>query len=207
MCPREITLRHRRGWLLVLRESIICANAGPRSRHPQWQSSPCLLAMSPGAHALARRARSHCSFSTILHVADSSAEERHFGAPAACRLRAGRPGPCSPGSTYAPLHRDYSCRASHVPSSTQIFTAVSCFKACLAKLLSCTTRAAPAAPCLVARGKLLWMLSVCISLTCRSRNVSSFHVCVAPRLCASMWECGQPSSSSRRPYVARLSCA
>ena len=44
---------------------------------------------------------------------------------------------------------------------------------------------------------------LCASLTCRSCNVSSFHVCVAPRLCASMWECGQPSSSSRRPYVAR----
>ena len=103
MCPREITVRHRRGWLLVLRESIICANAGPRSRHPQWQSSPCLLAMSPGAHALARRARSHCSFSTILHVADSSAEERHFGAQAACSSHAGDAAACfSPHSHRCP---------------------------------------------------------------------------------------------------------
>ena len=56
----------------------------------------------------------------------------------------------------------------------------------------------------VARGS--WKTSLdalCVHLTCSSRSVSSFHVCVAPRLCASMWECGQPSSSSRRPYVAR----
>ena len=103
MCPREITVRHRRGWLLVLRVSIICANAGPRSRHPRWQSSPCLLAMSPGAHALARRARSHCSSSTILHHRVADPEGRHFKKAAACSSHAGDAAACfSPHSHRCP---------------------------------------------------------------------------------------------------------
>ena len=91
------------GWELLLRASILCANVGPRSRHPQLQSSPCLLAMSPGAHALARRARSHCSFSTVLHVAASSTEERHFKKAAACSSHAGDAAACfSPHSHRCP---------------------------------------------------------------------------------------------------------
>ena len=75
------------GWELLLRVTILCANVGPRSRHPQLQSSPYLLAMSHGAHALARRARSHCSSSTILHHRRSSARSvtRKRKTPA-CRI-------------------------------------------------------------------------------------------------------------------------
>ena len=155
MCPREITVRHRRGWLLVLRVSIICANAGPRSRHPQWQSSPCLLAMSPGAHALARRARSHCSFSTILHVADSSAEKRRGKTTNFFRSRAPAPAPCAPPHAYRSSRRLLSCT---VPRFRRRFTlCASRHAASMLGYLSSTRTARTAAPWLVARGRLLWM--------------------------------------------------
>ena len=193
MCPREITVRHRRGWLLVLRESIICANVRARSRHPQWQSSSFLLAVSRGAHALARRARSHCSFSTILHVADSSAEERHFAAQAACRLQARHPDPCSPRSIYAPLHRDYSCRASQVPSSTQ--SSPRCRASKLVAPSSSHARGAP--PMLtVARGS--WQASLCAFCVHLSRAVvvTSLHfMCVWRLGCARL--CGSVGSRAR----------
>ena len=160
MCPREITVRHRRGWLLVLRESIICANAGPRSRHPQWQSSPFLLAVSRGAHSLARRARSHCSFSTILHVADSFAEERRGKTTNFFRSRAPAPAPC------APPHADRSSRRLLVARSPISAAGSPCVLHDVASMLgylSSTRTARTAAPWLVARGRLLWMHFVCIS--------------------------------------------
>ena len=94
---------HRRGWLPRTGVYILCANAGPRSRHPQWQSSPFLLAVSRGAHALARRARSHCSSSTILHRRVADPEERHFKKAAACSSHAGDAAACfSPHSHRCP---------------------------------------------------------------------------------------------------------
>ena len=45
----------------------------PCSRDRPRQACSFRLSLSCGKHALARRARSRCSFSRILHVADSSA--------------------------------------------------------------------------------------------------------------------------------------
>ena len=162
MCPREITVR-----------AGTRVGAPPARHHSLREcrasfstSSTAIIAVlardEPWCDALARRAartaHSPPFFMSQLHAPRSATSEHKL--PAGCEhvahIRA-------PRAQCMRLCTVIIRVARHRPLLPLNLHRGVMLQGLRQKLLSCTTRAALAAPCLVARGKLPWMLSVCIS--------------------------------------------